>query len=272
MTDGQAQRRLRLNYVVAELDVVLHELLADVPFVTETTLRDKYRQLCGKELKSVLDAVGMMLHELVELKFADAFVAVRNAKMTDFLRRKFVNQPVVLAADASRKDAGVQQVRVKAEPGAVSVGSLDSAYLDLADAAVAADASDDAAPKPKRALMGEPEERGGNAGDGDSASGPVAVRVGPTPPVMSYFDAAQSLGASKIQSKDLEHTRRGLLLKRQDTTGGLALSVFDFHALINNESTLTHAEYARQKSSGNQWKKVAYRLLSFGLKGLPLSS
>ncbi|KAH7660489.1 hypothetical protein AAVH_43727 [Aphelenchoides avenae] len=50
MTDEQAQRRLRLNYVVVELDVVLRELLADVPFITETTLRNKYRQLCGKTL------------------------------------------------------------------------------------------------------------------------------------------------------------------------------------------------------------------------------
>lgn len=37
--------------VVAELDVVLRELVADVPFVTEETLRSRYRQLCGKELK-----------------------------------------------------------------------------------------------------------------------------------------------------------------------------------------------------------------------------
>ncbi|KAH7705203.1 hypothetical protein AAVH_27596 [Aphelenchoides avenae] len=265
MSEDQAQRRLRLNYVVAELDAVLRELLADVPFVTEETLRSKYRQLCGKELEHGLDAAGMTLYDLVEMKFADAFLAVRGSKMPGILRLKFVNQPVVLAAQTSREDAGVQQVRVKAEPVAVSVDSHDSVNSESADSAASADgASDDGPPEPKRARMGEPEERGENAGDVVSRSGPVVVRVGPAPRVMSYFAAAQSLGAARIHSKNLEQTRRDLLRNLNGASGRVALRVFDFFELMKSESTLTTAEYLKWKRSG----KVTCGRLSFGLKDL----
>ncbi|KAH7709354.1 hypothetical protein AAVH_23373 [Aphelenchoides avenae] len=266
MSEDQAQRRLRLNYVssVWVWDAVLRELLADVPFVTEEALRSKYRQLCGKELKSALDAIGMTLYDLVEMKFADAFLAVRGSRMPGILRLKFVNQPVVLAAETSREDAGVQQIRVKAEPVAVSVDSHDSVNSESADSAVSTDgASDDDGPlEPKRARM-EPEGRGENAADAVSRSGPV-VRVGPTPRVMGYFAAAQSLGAAKIQSKNLEQTRRDLLRNRNGATCRVALSVFDFFELIKSESPLTTAQYLKWKRSG----KVACGRLSFGLKGL----
>ncbi|KAH7695090.1 hypothetical protein AAVH_37856, partial [Aphelenchoides avenae] len=47
-------------------------------------------------------------------------------------------------------------------------------------------------------------------------------------------------------------------------TDGIALSVFDFHALVKGKTTLTPAEYAQQKSSGS----IACWRLSYGLKGL----
>lgn len=54
----------------------------------------------------------MTLYDLVQLKFAD-FVAIRDAEMPGLLRRRFINRRAVLAADASRKSAGLQKVRVK---------------------------------------------------------------------------------------------------------------------------------------------------------------
>lgn len=52
--------------VVAELHMVLRELLVDIPFITEETLHSEYLQLCGKELKvsighTRLRGVGMMI-------------------------------------------------------------------------------------------------------------------------------------------------------------------------------------------------------------------
>ncbi|KAH7693391.1 PAZ domain-containing protein, partial [Aphelenchoides avenae] len=52
-------------------------------------------------------------------------------------------------------------------------------------------------------------------------------------------------------------------------TGCVALNVFDFYALINNNTTVMYAEYILQKS-GSLWKKVAYHILCFGLKDLHL--
>ncbi|KAH7709360.1 hypothetical protein AAVH_23379, partial [Aphelenchoides avenae] len=76
-----------LLQLVVELGAVLHGLLAVVTFVTEATLHDEYR-----ELKSELDAIGMTLHELVEVKLAGSLVAVRDAEMPGFLRQDFFNQ------------------------------------------------------------------------------------------------------------------------------------------------------------------------------------
>ncbi|KAH7704297.1 hypothetical protein AAVH_28515, partial [Aphelenchoides avenae] len=177
----------RARVVVAELDVVLRELLADVPFITETTLRNKYRQLCGKTPGSELEPVGMTLFDLIEMKFADAFIAVRDSRLPGLLRIKFVNQRALLAAHVCRKDAAVQVEMDKAEPVAVNMDSHDSVDSDLAGAAVAAaDASDD----------GPPER---NSED----------------PALSNFDAAKLLDAANIQGENLEEMCREVLLHCQ---------------------------------------------------------
>ncbi|KAH7697724.1 PAZ domain-containing protein, partial [Aphelenchoides avenae] len=156
-----------------------------------------------------------------------------------------------------------------AEPAAISVDSLDSADSDLADAAVAAvDGSDEGRPELKHARMDEPQERGENADDAASGSGPAVIRVGRTARVLNYFDAAKLLGAAKIRSKNLEQSRQALLRNHKRKTDRVALSIFDFHALVMNEPTLTHAKYARQKSSRNTWKEITCLRLSYGLKGL----
>ncbi|KAH7715916.1 hypothetical protein AAVH_16647 [Aphelenchoides avenae] len=144
MTDEQAQRRLRLNYVVAELDTVLRELLADVPFVTETSLRNKYRQLCGKTLSHELETVGMTLFDRIEMKFAEAFIAVRDSRLPDLLRIKFLNQRALRCtrlSEGRRSSSGNEQgmsdslwlwkpQSSEAEPVVVNVDLHDSVDSD----------------------------------------------------------------------------------------------------------------------------------------------
>ncbi|KAH7704298.1 hypothetical protein AAVH_28516, partial [Aphelenchoides avenae] len=143
----------------------------------------------------------------------------------------------------------------QAESVASSVDSHDSAPADAYVAA--ADASDDAQLEPKCGKKEASKERGENTNDAPSLDASALSFVRKTR-VLSYFDAAKLLDAAKIESENLEQTRRDLLQNCQ------ALSVFDFHALVKNKTTLTPAEYAQQKSCGS----IACWRLSYGLKGL----
>ncbi|KAH7701464.1 hypothetical protein AAVH_31405, partial [Aphelenchoides avenae] len=86
-------QRLKYNYIVGQMDIVLNVELGPSPFITLQTFKDKYAELFyGQDVQAELKSLGCDFFEVVEKHF-QTFKAMRDPNLPGLLRRNAIDRP-----------------------------------------------------------------------------------------------------------------------------------------------------------------------------------